>query len=47
MNFVPVESWGKLPEGWRYVEVAGVAKGQHLQPPRELRSFQKFRRVPA
>jgi len=25
MNFVPVESWGKLPDGWRYVEVAGVA----------------------
>jgi hypothetical protein len=25
MKFVPVENWGKLPEGWRYVEVAGVA----------------------
>ena len=25
MRFVPVENWGKLPDGWRYVEVAGVA----------------------
>lgn len=24
-GFRPVEGWGKLPEGWRYVEVAGVA----------------------
>ena len=25
MNFVPIENWGQLPDGWRYVEVAGVA----------------------
>ena len=25
MRFEPVESWGQLPEGWRYVECAGVA----------------------
>jgi DNA-binding beta-propeller fold protein YncE len=25
MNFEPVEGWGRLPEGWRFVEVAGVA----------------------
>ncbi len=25
MNFEPIEGWGKLPEGWRYVESAGVA----------------------
>ena len=25
MNFEPIEAWGKLPEGWRYVECAGVA----------------------
>ena len=25
MNFEPIEGWGKLPEGWRYVECAGVA----------------------
>src|SRR5262245_24181381 len=23
-TYEPVEDWGKLPEGWRYVEVAGV-----------------------
>src|SRR5207247_4275667 len=23
-TYEPVEGWGKLPEGWRYVEVAGV-----------------------
>jgi DNA-binding beta-propeller fold protein YncE len=25
MRFEPVVGWGKLPEGWRYVECAGVA----------------------
>jgi DNA-binding beta-propeller fold protein YncE len=25
MRFEPVEGWGRLPEGWRFVEVAGVA----------------------
>ncbi|MCI0549147.1 MAG: peptidyl-alpha-hydroxyglycine alpha-amidating lyase family protein [Candidatus Rokubacteria bacterium] len=25
MRFTPVEGWGKLPDGWRYVECAGVA----------------------
>jgi DNA-binding beta-propeller fold protein YncE len=25
MKYVPVEGWGKLPDGWRYVEAAGVA----------------------
>ena len=25
MNFEPIERWGTLPEGWRYVECAGVA----------------------
>jgi len=25
MNFEPIDGWGKLPEGWRYVEAAGVA----------------------
>ncbi len=25
MNFEPIEGWGRLPEGWRYVECAGVA----------------------
>jgi len=25
MNFKAVEGWGKLPEGWHFVEVAGVA----------------------
>jgi DNA-binding beta-propeller fold protein YncE len=25
MRFEPIEGWGRLPEGWRYVEVAGVA----------------------
>ena len=25
MRFAPVEGWGTLPDGWRYVEVAGVA----------------------
>ena len=29
MNFVPVDGWGKLPEGWSYVEVAGVAVDSH------------------
>ncbi len=24
-RFVPVEGWGKLPPGYRYVEAAGVA----------------------
>lgn len=24
-RYEPVEGWGKLPDGWRYVEVAGVA----------------------
>ena len=27
MRFEPVEGWGRLPEGWRYVECAGVAVG--------------------
>ena len=25
MNFDPIDGWGTLPEGWRYVECAGVA----------------------
>jgi hypothetical protein len=25
MNFEPVVGWGQLPEGWRFIEVAGVA----------------------
>jgi len=25
MRFEPVAGWGALPEGWRYVEAAGVA----------------------
>ncbi|MDP2702526.1 MAG: peptidyl-alpha-hydroxyglycine alpha-amidating lyase family protein, partial [Candidatus Rokubacteria bacterium] len=25
MNFKVIEGWGTLPDGWRYVEVAGVA----------------------
>src|SRR5882672_8524695 len=25
MNYRPVESWGKLPEGWSYVEATSVA----------------------
>lgn len=25
MRFEPIVGWGKLPEGWRFVEVAGVA----------------------
>ncbi|MBF8288977.1 MAG: NHL repeat [Candidatus Rokubacteria bacterium] len=25
MNFRVIEGWGTLPDGWRYVEVAGVA----------------------
>ena len=25
MKFSVVEGWGKLPDGWRYQEVAGVA----------------------
>ena len=25
MNFKVIEGWGKLPDGWSYVEVAGVA----------------------
>jgi DNA-binding beta-propeller fold protein YncE len=25
MNFEPIPGWGQLPEGWRYVECAGVA----------------------
>ena len=25
MKFEPVVGWGALPDGWRYVEVAGVA----------------------
>ena len=25
MRFEPIPNWGKLPDGWRYVEVAGVA----------------------
>ena len=25
MRFEPIEGWGKLPDGWRFVEVAGVA----------------------
>lgn len=25
MNFEPIVGWGELPEGWRYVECAGVA----------------------
>ena len=24
-RYEPVEGWDKLPDGWRYVEVAGVA----------------------
>ena len=28
MNFTPIVGWGELPEGWRYVEVAGVAVGK-------------------
>ena len=27
MNFRPVESWGRLPEGWSYVEATSVAVG--------------------
>jgi hypothetical protein len=23
-TYEPAEGWGKLPDGWRYVEVAGV-----------------------
>ena len=23
-TYEPVEGWGKLPDGWRYLEVAGV-----------------------
>ncbi len=25
MNFAPIDGWGKLPDGWHFVEVAGVA----------------------
>ena len=25
MNFEPIEGWGRLPDGWHFVEVAGVA----------------------
>ena len=25
MNFEPIDGWGQLPDGWRYVECAGVA----------------------
>src|SRR5215472_12210365 len=25
MNFQVIDGWGKLPDGWRFVEVAGVA----------------------
>jgi len=25
MNFKVVEGWGRLPDGWHFVEVAGVA----------------------
>ena len=25
MKFSVIEGWGKLPEGWRYQEVAGAA----------------------
>jgi sugar lactone lactonase YvrE len=25
MNFKVIEGWGRLPDGWSYVEVAGVA----------------------
>jgi DNA-binding beta-propeller fold protein YncE len=25
VRFEPIEGWGRLPEGWRFVEVAGVA----------------------
>jgi hypothetical protein len=45
MRFEPVVGWGQLPEGWRYVEVAYTSRGQHETPPREIRSFQKFRRI--
>jgi hypothetical protein len=25
MNFKVIEGWGRLPDGWHFVEVAGVA----------------------
>ena len=50
MQYRPIVGWGRLPEGWSYVEATSVGVDgkdnvSHETPPREIRSLQKFERV--
>jgi hypothetical protein len=43
MRYRPVVGWGRLPEGWSFVEATSVAvDSKDNVPPREIRSLQKF-----